>query len=66
MQQEDYGIDWDGPIPTDDLHDSDEILVPEIFAPTNFQVVQDINPLAESEFRGMDIYSQVLECINST
>eukprot|EP00794_Sanderia_malayensis_P001015 gene1015-335_t len=52
-----FGIDWDGPIGTDDLHESNDILVPEFVAPTNYlEAVKDINPLAESEFHGVDIY----------
>ena len=70
---EDYGIDFDGPHPSEQ-HDGpvpgDEISsveVPEIEIPITQEAYQQpsrsINPLRDSEFYDIDIYSDVLQFI---
>ena len=48
---EELGIDWDGPISNEELdgHLADELEVPEIAAPRDPPLLDQIDPLAESQ-----------------
>ncbi|XP_070573502.1 uncharacterized protein [Ptychodera flava] len=63
-----YGVDWDSPMPS--LRDeSDEVVVPD----TTLQLTEEqlgdlcmlVDPLAESECHGVDIYLEALDVVRS-
>ena len=67
---ENYGVDWDGPVPNNDkdlnIH-PDGIEVPVTYVPINeedYSVLREqIDPLRDSELYGVDIYLEVLSFI---
>lgn len=65
---QEYGIDWDGPIPlTDD--DADQVTVPECECPLTeeqFTQLQDtILPLESSDNYGIDLFNAVVEHVQA-
>ena len=68
-----YGIDFDGPLPSDEfdgtlsLNETEHVAVPQnemsITSDTYHQLSRSINPLRDSEFYGVDIYLEVLQFV---
>ena len=65
----DYGIDWDGPLPGqewDGSHEEDDtnIAVPSTPCPLRQQELEQlqriVNPLRDSQYYGVDIYMEVV------
>ena len=71
MQEEfeEYGIDWDGPIPAEADVDVEAVLVPETNCPLSqvdyHELSHSINPLRESNSYGIDIYTEVKEFVRT-
>jgi hypothetical protein len=64
---DDYGIDWNGPIPyQDDCH----INIPETPCPLSAEqkrhLVETVNPLNDSNYFGLDICLQTKEYCQTT
>ena len=76
-EREDYGIDWDGPVPHDDDIDDvdddnincDSVIVPEIECPLDGihldELSDEISPLANTTNYGIDLYERTLDFISS-
>jgi len=65
---EQYGLDWDGPLPESD---SDELIeVPSTESPLNRQQTQElteaIDPLRNSDCYGIDIFIETLLLVTSS
>lgn len=69
---EDYGIDWEGPAPSEawdgPLCSTDEsVVIPQTSLPfaleTYVELARTIDPCQYSEFQGVDIYIQTLTFI---
>jgi hypothetical protein len=64
-----YGIDWDGPVPAEDDMDVDAVQVPETTCPLSQEhldeLVATIDPLRESNSYGIDIYLETMEFVNT-
>ena len=64
---EDYGIDFDDPHPSEEYDGLSSVEVPETEIPITQEAYQQpsrsINPLRDSEFYDIDIYSDVLQFI---
>ena len=66
-------MDWDSPIPVQEMREDEGIVVPETIFPLSEMEFESlhrlINPLADSEFWGVDIYTHVLsyfeECLQT-
>ena len=58
-----YGIDWEGPTPAS--QEADLVEVPETFLPAgcSLEDIQHINPLADSDEHGIDLYLNVLNTL---
>ncbi len=58
-----YGVDWN----VADVSNADTVEVPEVLPPTmlngNVELHQQIDPLRDSGFHGIDIYTETLEYI---
>ena len=63
----DYGIDWEGPAPSDESFEIDMVEVPETSIPVNClaDIEANVDPLAYSEEYGMDLYLQVLQIVTT-
>ena len=59
------GIDWDGPVPWEDVDNQASVAVPETVRPLTEERYEElthlIDPLAESFNYGIDILLEVLE-----
>ena len=66
VNAQEYGIDWDGPLPQED-YEADQIEVPDYNCPLSeeqYRVLQDrISPLAVSSNHGIDLYIETLELV---
>lgn len=70
---EHYGIDHDGPLPNQawgrDSSDTGAVEVPEVDLSISSEELQhhlmEINPMANSQTFGIDIYLQVVDCLHS-
>ena len=66
---EEYGVDWDGPIPGEVDMDVEAVLVPETNSPISQEdydeLFRTINPLRESNSYGIDIYVEVKEFVRA-
>ena len=66
---DEYGIDWDGPLPCEAEMDVESIVVPVTNTPLSqeeyHQLSLCINPLRESNSYGIDIYLEVKEFVRS-
>eukprot|EP00794_Sanderia_malayensis_P000785 gene785-75_t len=63
-----FGIDWEGPPPNKEWDGpaNEQVHVPGIVLPDHFHhAVEDINPLENSDFHGVDIYMRVLDRISN-
>ena len=69
---EDYGIDWEGPPPSEawdgPLHSTNEsVVIPQTSLPFSLETYEElasaIDPCQYSEFQGVDIYIQTLTFI---
>lgn len=62
-----YGVDWSGPVPS--CEDSEEVRVddlPRILGDADMSLLQStINPMADSEEYGLDIFSRVAEFVDA-
>lgn len=58
-EQENYGIDWEGPVGVD----VDTVEVPETAIPVggSLSEIENIDPLASSDEYGVDLYLKVLD-----
>lgn len=67
VDDEMFGIDWDGPLP--DITCDSHVEVPLVESPLTdseyTELCEQINPIADSEEHGMDIYINCLEFIRS-
>lgn len=65
---EELGIDWDGPIPNEEWDGALEgvLEVPETATPGDNALLDQIDPLAESQYFGVDIYIEVLHILENT
>eukprot|EP00118_Oscarella_pearsei_P001196 m.6841 g.6841 ORF g.6841 m.6841 type:complete len:98 (+) comp17011_c0_seq1:1242-1535(+) len=67
---DEYGIDWDGPVPPDDTVDA--VMIPEMFNPLSaaeYQcLTETVNPMEESREHSIDHYINtrefVLRCVS--
>ena len=61
-EQENYGIDWEGPVGAD----VDTVKVPETTIPVGFSVseIENIDPLASSDEYGIDLHLKVFHTAN--
>ena len=72
-EREDYGIDWDGPVPHDDDIDDvddninyDSVIVPCPLDGTHLDELNaEISPLANTTNHGIDLYERTLDFISS-
>ena len=66
---EQYGIDWDGPLPEKATSDGAIVEVPETrcpLTPEHYQELVDrLDPLRESESYGIDIYMETVTFVNT-
>ena len=70
-----FGIDFDGPQPAEEIdgemscNESTSVEVPQAELPIAqeafHELSRSINPLRESEFYGVDIYSEVLQFLTT-
>jgi hypothetical protein len=64
---ENYGVDWDGPVPAG-IGDDNHVEVPETISPLNTEQLQElqesIDPLQHSLCHGVDCYVNVLQFIS--
>ena len=70
-----FGIDFDGPQPAEEIdgemscNESTSVEVPQTELPIAqeafHELSRSINPLRESEFYGVDIYSEVLQFLTT-
>ena len=62
-----YGIDWEGPTPSDESFEIDVVEVLETSVPVNClaDIEANVDPLAYSEEYGMDLYLQVLQIVTT-
>ena len=61
-EQENYGIDWEGPVGVD----VDTVEVPETAIPVGCSLsgIENIDPLASSDEYGIDLYLKLLDIIS--
>lgn len=63
---DEYGIDWDGPLPIEETEGTVE--VPHVLCPLNSLVEEEIrrqiNPLRESRCYGIDIYLEACSFVS--
>ena len=66
---DEYGIDWDGPLPCEADIDVESVVVPVTNTPLSqeeyHQLSLRINPQRESNSYGIDIYLEVKEFVRS-
>ena len=66
---EEFGIDWDGPVPEDSSEDFPVVEVPDTDCPLSQgeyqRLCQSINPLGESDCYGIDIFSQTVSFVTA-
>ena len=66
---ENYGVDWDGPVPAE-IGEDNHVEVPDTTFPLNMEHFHElerrINPLRHSSHHGVDCYMDVLQFISST
>lgn len=64
---QEYGIDWDGPVPEEPVEDDISVEVPETSNPLSDEQFQElsnrINPLRISNNYGIDIYLEVVSFV---
>ena len=62
-EQENYGIDWEGPVGVD----VDTVEVPETTIPVggSLSEIENIDPLASSDEYGVDLYLNVLDIFHT-
>lgn len=65
-----FGIDWDGPVPSsieDDAHERETVEVPEeecvLLQEELAELESNIDPMAESSFHGIDIYLGTMQFV---
>ena len=62
--QDDFGIDYNGPVPVEDCNDG--VVVPRIdvtLSADTYEVLQTVNVLRESYNLGVDIYEEVVQIV---
>lgn len=59
-EQEAYGIDWDGPSPT---NDAESVEVPETVLPSGHSIAATVDPFAHTDNYGIDLYFSLLNSI---
>ena len=64
-----YGIDWEGPLPEEASSDGVAVEVPETHCPVTphqyQELVATVDPLRESDSYGIDIYLETLTFVNT-
>eukprot|EP00112_Aurelia_sp_Birch-Aquarium-sp1_P014997 Seg3287.2 transcript_id=Seg3287.2/GoldUCD/mRNA.D3Y31 product="hypothetical protein" protein_id=Seg3287.2/GoldUCD/D3Y31 len=69
---EEYGIDWDGPLPSARYdgpnYENDGVIIPDLSCPLlniEQELTRSVNPLGESESNGIDIYLHARDLIKA-